>query len=56
MLEPIFEERPMGRIEVRQVFFISKLGTIAGILGSAARSHEVLYSSRILKKTGLRLA
>ena len=30
MLEPIFEERPMGRIEVRQVFSISKLGTIAG--------------------------
>jgi DNA-binding Lrp family transcriptional regulator len=32
-----------------------KLHAIAGILGSAARSHEVLYSSRILKKTGLRL-
>ncbi len=34
----------------------AKLGTIAGILGPVARSHEVLYSSRILKKTGLRLA
>jgi DNA-binding Lrp family transcriptional regulator len=33
----------------------AKLHTIAGILGGAARSHEVLYSSRILKKTGLRL-
>ena len=33
----------------------AKLRTIAGILGPAARSHEVLYSSRILKKTGLRL-
>ena len=33
----------------------AKLRTIAGILGSAVRSHEVLYSSRILKKTGLRL-
>jgi translation initiation factor IF-2 len=30
MLEPIFEERPMGRIEVRQVFSISKIGVIAG--------------------------
>jgi DNA-binding Lrp family transcriptional regulator len=34
----------------------AKLRTIAGILGGAARTHEVLYSSRILKKTGLRLA
>jgi DNA-binding Lrp family transcriptional regulator len=34
----------------------AKLRTIAGMLGRAARSHEVLYSSRILKKTGLRLA
>jgi translation initiation factor IF-2 len=30
MLEPIFEERPMGRVEVRQVFSISRIGTIAG--------------------------
>lgn len=34
----------------------AKLRAIAAILGSAVRSHEVLYSSRILKKTGLRLA
>jgi siroheme decarboxylase len=34
----------------------TKLRAIAGILGPAVRSHEVLYSSRILKKTGLRLA
>jgi DNA-binding Lrp family transcriptional regulator len=34
----------------------AKLRTIAGILGGAVRAHEVLYSSRILKKTGLRLA
>mgnify|MGYP001260739813 FL=1 len=33
----------------------AKLRTIAGILGGAVRAHEVLYSSRILKKTGLRL-
>ena len=27
---------------------------IAGLLGSSCRAHEVLYSRRILKKTGLR--
>lgn len=29
---------------------------IARLLGDACRAHEVLYSSRILKKTGLRIA
>ena len=29
---------------------------IAAVLGPAARSREVLFSTRILKKTGLRLA
>jgi siroheme decarboxylase len=29
---------------------------IAELLGDYARSHEVLYSSKILKKTGLRIA
>lgn len=29
---------------------------IAALLGDACRAHEVLYSSRILKKTGLRIA
>ena len=29
---------------------------IAALLGEACRGHEILYSSRILKKTGLRLA
>ncbi len=29
---------------------------IAALLGDACRGHEILYSSRILKKTGLRLA
>jgi siroheme decarboxylase len=32
------------------------VGEIAAVLGPAARSHEVLFSTRILKKTGLRLA
>jgi DNA-binding Lrp family transcriptional regulator len=31
------------------------VGEIAGVLGDATRGHDVLYSSRILKKTGLRL-
>ena len=33
-----------------------KAAQIAALLGSACRAHEVLYSSRILKKTGLRIA
>ena len=32
-----------------------KVQAIAELLGEAARAHEVLYSTRILKKTGLRL-
>jgi DNA-binding Lrp family transcriptional regulator len=31
------------------------VGEIAELLGEAARAHEVLYSTRILKKTGMRL-
>ncbi|MFP3867108.1 MAG: translation initiation factor IF-2 [Desulfobacteraceae bacterium] len=30
MLEPTYEERPLGRAEVRQTFSIPKVGTIAG--------------------------
>ena len=33
-----------------------KVQQIAGVLGDACRAHEVLYSTRILKKTGLRLS
>lgn len=33
-----------------------KVSAIARLLGDACRSHEILYSTRILKKTGLRLA
>ena len=33
-----------------------KILLIAALLGDACRSHEVLYSTRILKKTGLRIA
>jgi DNA-binding Lrp family transcriptional regulator len=32
-----------------------KSAAIADVLGEAARAHEILYSRRILKKTGLRL-
>ncbi|MDH3742722.1 MAG: Lrp/AsnC family transcriptional regulator, partial [Hyphomicrobiales bacterium] len=33
-----------------------KVRVIAELLGTAAAQHDVLYSSRILKKTGLRIA
>ena len=32
------------------------IAQIAALLGAACRRHDVLYSSRILKKTGLRIA
>lgn len=34
----------------------SKVADVADLVGTAARAHEVLFSTRILKKTGLRLA
>lgn len=34
----------------------AKAAQIAALLGDAARSSQILYSTRILKKTGLRLA
>ena len=40
-----------GRDEVEE-----KVARIAALLGLASRAHEVLYSTRILKKTGLRIA
>jgi DNA-binding Lrp family transcriptional regulator len=33
----------------------AKVAEIAALLGEASRAHEVLYSARILKKTGLRI-
>lgn len=33
-----------------------KAGQIEQILGDACRGHEILYSTRILKKTGLRIS
>lgn len=40
-----------NRDEVR-----AKVAEIAVLVGPAARAHEVLFSTRILKKTGLRIA
>jgi DNA-binding Lrp family transcriptional regulator len=34
----------------------AKVAEIAVLVGSAARAHEFLFSTRILKKTGLRIA
>ena len=34
----------------------AKVAEIAVLVGSGARAHEVLFSTRILKKTGLRIA
>ena len=34
----------------------SKVMEIAGLIGSELRAHDVLFSTRILKKTGLRIA
>jgi DNA-binding Lrp family transcriptional regulator len=33
----------------------AEIAVIAGVLGDACRGHDVLYSTRILKKTGLRI-
>jgi DNA-binding Lrp family transcriptional regulator len=33
-----------------------KVARIADLIGPAARAHEILFSTRVLKKTGLRLA
>jgi hypothetical protein len=33
----------------------ARVAEIAAMLGDASRGHDVLYSTRILKKTGLRL-
>jgi DNA-binding Lrp family transcriptional regulator len=35
---------------------LEKVATIATIAGTAARAHDVLFSTRMLKKTGLRIS
>ena len=34
----------------------AKRAEVAALLGDACRGHDILYSTRILKKTGMRLA
>jgi DNA-binding Lrp family transcriptional regulator len=34
----------------------ARVAEIASLLGEACRAHEILYSTAILKKTGLRIA
>jgi hypothetical protein len=34
----------------------AKREQVAALLGPACRGHDILYSTRILKKTGLRLS
>lgn len=48
-LYAVVHGRDRGEVE-------SKVQRIAGILGETCRGHEVLYSTRILKKAGLRLS
>ena len=43
LLEPIFEERLMGRAEVRKIFNISRIGVIAG---SYVRDGKILRGSK----------
>jgi DNA-binding Lrp family transcriptional regulator len=40
-----------SRVEVE-----AKRAEVAALLGDACRAHDILYSTRILKKTGMRLA
>lgn len=58
MLEPVFEERPLGKVEIRQIFTISKIGTIAGsyvlegkvernALVRVKRQDKVIYEGKI---------
>lgn len=35
---------------------VAEVGRIAALVGPAARGHDILFSTRLLKKTGLRLA
>ncbi|MBW1917029.1 MAG: translation initiation factor IF-2 [Deltaproteobacteria bacterium] len=58
MLEPTYEERPLGQAEVRQTFSITKVGTIAGCyvtegkfernaLIRVRRDHETIFEGKI---------
>lgn len=58
MLEPVLQERPLGRAEVRQVFHIAKVGAVAGCgvlegkvernaLVRVRRQKEIIYEGKI---------
>ena len=58
LLEPVFEEKALGRAEVREVFSIPKIGTIAGCyvvdgklnrggLARVVRDSRIIYESTI---------
>ena len=58
LLEPVFVERVLGRAEVRQLFRVSKLGTIAGSMvvegtitrnasARVMRNEEMIYDGKI---------
>jgi translation initiation factor IF-2 len=59
MLEPVFEERILGRAEVRKIFRVTRLGTIAGCMvtdgtitrnanARVLRSDEVVFTGKIV--------
>jgi len=48
--EEVMERHGRDRKEVE-----AKVATIADMLGEHSRGHEILFSTRILKKTGLRI-
>jgi translation initiation factor IF-2 len=55
MLEPVFVERVLGRAEVRKIFRVSKLGTIAGCMvveGTIQRnaSARIIRNSEVVSK------
>ena len=53
---PVWPYNLFAMVHARTRTEVSDLvAEIAELVGAAARSHDVLYSTRILKKTGLRL-
>ena len=56
MLDPVFKEVYKGRAQVREVFRISKVGTVAGCMvqdGSITRTSEVrLLRDNVVVHTG----
>ena len=54
--EPIWRYNLFAMVHGRSAVVVAeKISTIAELLGDASRAHDVLVSTRILKKTGMRL-